>query len=146
MSWLQTIVMLLGRICLAALFFYGIYETAAYWEITVGMYREQGVVQPQLVVLVITLVQLFGAVSLLFGWKARIGAFLLLVVLGVKIALFHDFWSSWSEDPTVFNEHFKQFSIGLGIAGGLLYVLACGSGCCSCDYVSCRKQPMETEE
>lgn len=145
MSWLQTIIMLLGRICLAALFFYGVYEIAAYWDITVGMYRDKGMIQPQLIVFFIILIQLFAAISLLIGWKIRIGAFLLLLIVSFKMGIFYDFWHLWSQEPNVFNESLKQFAIGLGIAGGLLYVLACGAGCCSCDYKKSKKMPAELE-
>lgn len=146
MGWLQSFILLLGRICIAALFLYSAYETALHWDSSVQAYQSREAVQPQLLLLGITLIQLFGGISLLLGWKIRIGAFLLLLAFGTKMVLFNDFWSVYGSDPTAFQDRFTQFLQNLAIFGALLYVLSCGAGGLSFDQVGSQKKQRDLEE
>lgn len=73
---------------------------------------------------------LVGGVSLLLGFRARIGALLLVVFLIPTTLIFHGFWKfdgGEAEMQTI------QFMKNLSILGGLLMVIAQGSGGFSLD-------------
>lgn len=146
MSWLQSFIILLGRLCFASLFLYLAYYTIANWDASLEMYKEGDIQQPQVVLLVFSLVLVFGGISLLFGWKTRLGAFLLLIVVGMKTAFFHDFWNMQELEPEKLHHHMMIFAMNIGIIGGLFYVLACGSGMCACDWSRCKKKAIAAEE
>jgi putative oxidoreductase len=72
-----------------------------------------------------TLVELAGGLSLLLGWKARLGALVLLVYLIPVTFTFHNFWTyppDKREVQTLFFLH------NWALMGGLLFVAACGPG------------------
>ncbi|MEO1144464.1 MAG: DoxX family protein [Cyanobacteria bacterium J06638_22] len=78
-------------------------------------------------VTVFTILFLFvGSISLIVGYKARIGAGLLLAFLIPATLVFHNFIA----DPI----QLGQFMKNLAIIGGLLMVTAYGSGPLSLDY------------
>ncbi len=72
--------------------------------------------------------QLLGGVSLLLGYKAKIGATLLIIFLIPASVLFHNFVA----DPSQLNAFLKN----IGLIGGLLMVISAGSGPISIDEVT----------
>jgi putative oxidoreductase len=78
------------------------------------------------VLLVFTIAfQILGGLSIIIGYKAEIGAILLIIFLIPATIVFHNPLA----DPSQFNNFFKNLSI----IGGLLLVLAYGSGSLSLD-------------
>jgi putative oxidoreductase len=78
------------------------------------------------VLLVFTIAfQILGGLSIIIGYKAKIGAILLIIFLIPATIVFHNPLA----DPSQFNNFFKNLSI----IGGLLLVLAYGSGSLSLD-------------
>jgi putative oxidoreductase len=78
------------------------------------------------VLLVFTIAfQILGGLSIIIGYKAKIGAILLIIFLIPATIVFHNPLT----DPSQFNNFFKNLSI----IGGLLLVLAYGSGSLSLD-------------
>ncbi|MDV3347901.1 DoxX family protein [Leptolyngbyaceae cyanobacterium CCMR0082] len=69
--------------------------------------------------------QLLGSLSLLLGYKTKIGALLLVLFLIPASLMFHNFVA----DPTQINSFLKN----LGLIGGLLMVIDAGAGAVSLD-------------
>ena len=67
-----------------------------------------------------------GSLSVILGYKARIGASLLLVFLVLATYYFHDFWTA--SDPQVKQEQMIQFLKNLGLMGAMLLIIANGTG------------------
>ncbi|MBE9052792.1 DoxX family protein [Nostocales cyanobacterium LEGE 11386] len=78
------------------------------------------------VLLVFTIAfQILGGLSIILGYKAEIGAILLIIFMIPATIVFHNPVA----DPSQFNNFFKNLSI----IGGLLLVLTYGSGSLSLD-------------
>ncbi len=76
------------------------------------------------------LVELVLGLSLLLGYKARLGALLLLLYLIPVTFTFHHFWSY---PPEKQQDQMFFFIHNLALLGGLLLVMTCGSGPLSVD-------------
>ena len=72
-----------------------------------------------------------GGISVLFGYKARFGAFLLLVFLGAATYFFHPFWNF--KGTPEYEAQMINFLKNCAIGGGLFIVLARGAGRFSID-------------
>jgi putative oxidoreductase len=79
---------------------------------------------------VATALEIFGAVSLLLGLKARWGALALLVFLVPVTLVFHGFWAA---PPDQRQMQMVEFLKNVSIGGGLLIVLGRGAGAFSLD-------------
>ena len=69
--------------------------------------------------------QLVGGLSLLLGYKVKIGALLLIIFLIPATLMFHNFLSD--------GEQINAFLKNVGLIGGLLMVIYTGSGAVSLD-------------
>jgi putative oxidoreductase len=108
------------------------------------MMEGQGVPMPQVMLVGAIVFLLVGSVSIIVGFKARIGAALLLIFLVLATYYFHDFWT-WPEDALwVLNMnsdvkmHVQQvemisFMKNLALMGAMLLIIANGSGPMSLD-------------
>lgn len=72
-----------------------------------------------------TVCELLGGILVMFGFGARFGAFLLIVFLLPTTVLFHPFWELHPPERDV---QAVMFMKNAAILGGLLVVLAFGSG------------------
>jgi putative oxidoreductase len=71
-----------------------------------------------------------GSLSIMSGFKARIGATLLLIFLILATYFFHDFWTL--EGDAVQGEMI-QFMKNLALMGAMLHIMANGAGAMSLD-------------
>lgn len=71
-----------------------------------------------------------GTVSVILGYKARIGAALLLVFLILATYFFHDFWTMEGSEA---QSQQTQFMKNLGLMGAMLFIIANGAGAMSLD-------------
>ena len=69
--------------------------------------------------------QLLGGISLVLGYKIKMGSTLLIIFLIPASILFHNFVT----DPTQLNSFLKN----LGLVGGLLMIISSGAGAVSLD-------------
>jgi putative oxidoreductase len=74
---------------------------------------------------------LAGGISILIGYKARVGAALLLLFLVLASYWFHDFWTF--EDPQQQQMQMISFMKNLSLMGAMLIIIARGSGPFSLD-------------
>jgi|SRR5215468_5661770 len=88
---------------------------------------QQYIGMPKLEVLayLVAVVELFGGVMILIGWKARWAALALFIFSGLTIYYFHDFWTMEGAERLL-NQTMALKN--LSIMGGLLMVVAIGSG------------------
>ena len=124
---LQGILAVLGRVLLCTIFF-----TAAVgnkipnFQAVAGYMAKEGVPAPQVMLAGAIVFLIVGSISIVLGYKARIGAFLLLVFLVLATYFFHDFWTF--SDPQARQEQMIQFMKNLGLMGAMLIVIANGTG------------------
>ena len=66
-----------------------------------------------------------GGLLVLFGFKARFGAFLLFIFTIPVTFVFHSFWNMPADQITNQMHHFMK---NISIMGGTLYLMAYGAG------------------
>jgi putative oxidoreductase len=121
---------LLGRIGIALIFLVSGAGKAADFAGTAGMMTSKGIPAAPVLLLGALACELGGAALVLLGFRARLGAFLLLVFLLPTTFLFHNFWGSTGAEGTA---QLLQFLKNLSIMGGLLLLCAYGAGPLSLD-------------
>ena len=117
---------LLGRIFLGIIFIYEALDTLFFYQNTKATMAEYGITFMPDILLVTTLVILIvGALLVVIGYYARVGAFLLLLYwLPFTLIVF----SFWNDPPDLQRINALNFMRNLAVMGGLLLLLANGSG------------------
>jgi len=77
------------------------------------------------------LMSLAGGLSVLVGYRARLGALLLVAFLVPVTLAMHKFWAM--SDPMMMQMHMAMFMKNLGLLGGALFVVHVGAGPLSLD-------------
>jgi putative oxidoreductase len=121
---------LVGRILLALIFIISGFGKIMGFDATLGYIRSAGLPFAQLSAIAAIVVELGGGILLVVGWKARWAAAALFLFVLVAAFYFHAFWAS-PPDQVMMQQ--IQFLKNLGIMGGMLYIMAYGSGPYSVD-------------
>jgi putative oxidoreductase len=121
----QASAILLARVLLSSPFLYSGVDKCCRWSIAQREVAASGLPWPTLLHLVTVVVQLGGGLSLLLGIEARLGALLLLLFLIPVTLMYHPFWKRSGADFVAEADHFLS---NLAIMGGLLVIVALGSG------------------
>jgi putative oxidoreductase len=116
---------LLARVLLSSPFLYSGVDKCRRWSAAQREVAASGLPWPTLLHLVTVVVQLGGGLSLLLGIEARLGALLLLFFLIPVTIMYHPFWQRSGAELVVEADHFLS---NLAIVGGLLVIVALGSG------------------
>jgi putative oxidoreductase len=127
---------LVGRVLYTAIFLFGApgHFTAQY----AGYAAQAGVPAPSVLVPIAGVIALAGGLSVLLGYRAKQGAWLLVVFL-VPVTLFmHKFWGV--TDPMMAQMQQVNFMKNLGLLGGALLIAYFGTGPLSLD--ARRTQPV----
>jgi putative oxidoreductase len=104
---------------------------------------QQGVPMPGLLVPVSGVIALAGGVSLLLGYQARLGAWLLVVFLVPVTLMMHDFWAA--SDPAMFSLQLTLFIRNLMMLGGALFIARAGAGSLSLDALLAEPVELDRE-
>ncbi|MEL6494231.1 MAG: DoxX family protein [Cyanobacteria bacterium J06623_7] len=113
---------LAARVCLCSIFLKaGISHIIGYGD-TVSMMTNKGLPIPDLMLIFTIIFQLLGGLSLLLGYKVKIGSILLILFLIPASFAFHN-------PATDINGFLKN----IGLIGGLLMVMSAGGGALSID-------------
>jgi putative oxidoreductase len=129
---LQGIVSVVGRVLLCTIFFMAaVGNKIPNFQAIAGYMAKEGVPAPQIMLAGAIVFLIAGSLSVILGYKARIGAALLLVFLVLATYYFHDFWTL--SDPQAQQEQTIQFMKNLGLMGAMLLVIANGTGPMSLD-------------
>ncbi|MCS7020653.1 MAG: DoxX family protein [Gemmataceae bacterium] len=121
---------LLGRIGLSAIFLISGAGKIFSWEQTAGYMSSKGMPLVPLFLVGAIVLELVGGLSVLVGYKARLGAGLLIVFLIPATVIFHNFWAFEGQEQQM---QMIMFLKNLAILGGLLLVVGFGAGAYSLD-------------
>lgn len=125
MEFLKDFFILLGRVFISGMFLWAAYEKIKHWQTTMSYMKSKGVPQVSIVLPASMALKILGALLVLFGWYAHIGALLLLIVTLPFTYWTHPFWKVQGNEQLLERASFMK---ELGIIGGLLLLLAMGSG------------------
>ena len=127
----EGVFLLLGRLAIAAL-----YIPAGYKHLTglngfAQFLASEGVPGPAIAWAIAgALVEFFGSLAILAGFKTRLAALLLIAFTIGAAVLGHPFWAA---PEAMFQSQYINFFKNLAIAGGLLFVFVRGPGPISID-------------
>jgi putative oxidoreductase len=130
MNALQNPLALIGRILLALVFVPAGFGKIAGFAGTVGYATAMGLPLPQVGVAIALVIELFGGLALLIGFRTRYAALALAVFTLVASFFFHAYWAVPAEQQMVQQ---LMFFKNIGITGGLLAFAAFGAGAFSLD-------------
>ncbi len=144
MSVLQNITSVLGRVYLCVIFFMSaVGNKIPNFNGTLEKMQSEMPFTPEVlrVLLIGAIVFLIlGSVSVVVGYWARVGAFLLLVFLALATYYFHDFWT-FDPRSAEYQQQMIQFMKNLALMGAMLFLMANGSGAASLDSKSVGNAP-----
>lgn len=129
---LQGIVAVLGRLMLCTIFLLAaLANDIPNFQRTAGFMASEGVPAPRVMLAGAIVFLIAGSLSIILGYKARIGAALLLVFLALATYFFHDFWTV--SDPKLKQDQMIHFMKNLALMGAMLLIVANGTGPMSLD-------------
>jgi putative oxidoreductase len=121
-------VVLIGRLLFALIFLMS--GPMHFSSQTIAYAASQGVPLPSLAVPFSGLLALVGGFSILLGYRAKIGAWLIAVFL-VGVTPLHNFWAV--TDPMMHQMQFVMFMKNVAMLGGALLISQLGTGPWSLD-------------
>jgi putative oxidoreductase len=125
-------VAVLGRVLLVTLFLLSaVGNKIPNFRAVAGYMAQEGVPAPQIMLAGAIVFLIAGSLSIILGYRPRIGAALLLAFLVLTTYFFHDFWTL--DDPQARQEQTIQFMKNLGLMGAMLLIIANGTGPLSLD-------------
>lgn len=129
---LQGIVTVIGRTMLSLVFLMSAVgnKIPKFTEVA-GYMASEGVPASRLMLAGAIVFLIVGSLSMIVGYRARIGGALLLVFLVLATYFFHDFWTF--EDAAEKQQQMIQFMKNMALMGALLVIIANGSGPYSLD-------------
>lgn len=127
---------LMGRVFLSIIFIMAGFGKIMDWSGTAGYMEAQGMPMIPLLLLGAIACEWVGGISLLIGFKTRLGALALIVFLIPTTLIFHNFWA---DPPDQRQLQMIMFLKNVAILGGLLMVLAHGAGPVSIDSRTSKK-------
>lgn len=121
---------LIGRILLCILFLLSGTMKLMGWHLMAGMMASKGFPMASVMLAGAVIVEILGGLCVLFGFKARIAAFIMFLYLIPTTCVFHNFWAMQGAARM---ENEMNFLKNLAIMGGLLMLSAYGPGRLSID-------------
>jgi putative oxidoreductase len=131
---------LVGRILYSSLFLMA--APGHFTDKTIGYAASQGVPMANVLVPLSGILALLGGLSVLLGYRAKLGAWLLVVFLVPVTAMMHAFWTV--TDPQAAQIQMIMFMKNLGLLGGTLFLAYFGAGPLSLDARIARTSVRET--
>lgn len=121
---------LAGRVLLALIFVISGLGKIPAWNQTAGYMSSRGMPLVPLFLIGAICIEVGGGLSVMLGFRPRIGAAALMVFLLPATLVFHNFWTYPPAEQQV---QMAMFLKNLSILGGLLLVAAFGAGPASAD-------------
>ena len=134
MSFGEVISPMLGRAILACFFLSEAYVRAVDWDGTVTLLALAGVPSPPLALFIAVSSMVLGGLSLLLGFRTRLGALALFAFTVAASVLFYDYWNL--ANPQARADAYAIFARNIAIAGGLLVLIGMGPGKFALDNMS----------
>lgn len=128
---MQSIASILGRIMITGIFLMSAVgnKIPNFTGVTKYMSAE-GVPLPQLMLVGAIVFLIAGSLSVITGYRTRIGAALLLIFLVLATYFFHDFWTFEGEAR---QQQMIQFLKNISLMGTMVFLIANGPGSMSLD-------------
>lgn len=121
---------LFGRVFLSVIFIFSAFGKLTNWSGTEHHMAEKGMVATSFFLAGAVALELFGGLSVLFGFLTRLGAAALVIFLLAATPIFHDFWIKEGMERVA---QMQQFMKNMAIMGGALAIGALGPGRYSVD-------------
>jgi putative oxidoreductase len=121
---------LVGRLLMAAIFLIAGIRKIMMFSGSVGYFTKLGFPMPEAFTVLSIVVEIGGALLLIFGWRTRWAAWLLVLFVAIATGMAHRFWEF---DAAQYANQMNHFLKNLAIIGGLLFVAAYGPGSASVD-------------
>jgi putative oxidoreductase len=122
-------VLITGRILFSLLF---ILSSFGHFKAeTIAFAGSQGLPYASVLVPLSGIVELIGGLSILVGYRAKLGAWLLVIFLIPVTFVFHQFWNV--TDPMTYQMQFVMFMKNISMTGAALLIAYFGSGELSID-------------
>jgi putative oxidoreductase len=134
---------LTGRVLLALIFISSGLSKIPGWDSTVQYMEAHGMPFVPLFLFPAIFIEVIGGLSILTGFKTRIGALALLIYLVPVTLIFHAFWAEQGMDRQI---QMVNFMKNLAIMGGLFGIAAHGAGILSLDYRISRRRSETVQE
>ena len=124
MTYLNRYAPVLGRVLITLVFVMSGLGKVTGFAATAGYIQSKGLPLPEAAAIIAIVIELGGSLMLIFGWKMRPVAAILLLYTVVVAFVFHKFWAV---PPEQFMNQMNHFFKNISMAGGLLYVVTyCG--------------------
>ena len=130
MEKFQGLLAVTARLLLTLIFISSAVNKIIGWEGTATYMANHGLPMVKVLLAGAVVFEIAGGLSVLLGFKARIGALALIVFLVAATILFHNFWAFEGQER---QDQLIHFMKNLSIMGGLLLIFAAGSGPLSLD-------------
>ncbi len=125
----MSFIVLLGRVLFAAIFVMA--GPSHFTESTIAYAASKGVPLAPLAVPLSGVIALAGGLSIILGYKARYGGWLIVLFLVPVTVMIHNFWAM--PDPNMERMNEIMFMKNLSMLGGALLIAHFGSGPLSLD-------------
>ena len=117
---------LIGRVALCAIFLSSaLLNKIPNFAGVVAHMEKEGVPLPRIALVITIGLLIIGSIFVIIGYKARLGALMLVVFLIAATFYFHDFWNMDAESAYVQQIMFMK---NLSMMGAMLLIIAMGSG------------------
>ena len=123
---MKDIIDLIGRILIAFIFLFYAYDLIAFFGANKELMEDYGITfQQDLLLYAAIFLLILGGTLVLIGFRASLGAILLLIYWLPCTFIVHSFWN---DAPEFVRVESMEFIKNLAIAGGLLIILVNGAG------------------
>lgn len=144
MRGLHSLGLLIGRLCICAIFILAGIGKIMNWDATSQYMASKGMTMIPLFLALAIIIELLGGLLVLVGYRTRITAIILLLYLIPVTYLFHDFWHA---DAAAKELQTIEFLKNLAIFGGLVLLATSGAGLFSIDRDRCHhRQPQPIDK
>src|ERR1700722_12949518 len=134
----------LGRLLLCTIFLLAaVGNKIPHFSDVARIMESVGVPAPSFLLVGAIVFLLVGSLSVIVGYKARVGAALLLTFLVLASYYFHPFWKLEGQAQ---QEQMIHFMKNLSMMGAMLFVIANGSGPMSVDALLAKRKSATTEK
>ncbi len=116
---------LVGRVLLAAIFLMSGIGKIGGFAGTAGYMASKGIPMTDVLLAITIVIEIGAALMLILGYQARLGATALLLWMIPVTFIFHNFWAMPADQQMIQQIMFMK---NLGLMGGMLYIMAFGSG------------------
>ncbi len=116
---------LVGRILLSLIFLISGFGKISGFAGTAGWMASKGLPMAEVLLAITIVIEIGASLMIITGFKARLGATALFLWMIPVTLVFHNFWAMPAAEQQIQQIMFMK---NLGLMGGMLYIMAFGSG------------------